>query len=113
MGQQFEMNNMSSSHVPNLDAQDVKFGPVVAEWFVSKRGTRRRDALFQIVVEPETVVAIAIQCQQSTLSLLVQRVNKRKSHLPSPDTQISRLAKYHIVIHAAVRKRLEPYAVWC
>lgn len=51
---------VSRSDVPQLDAQDFEFGTVVAQRLVAEGGTGAGDALFEIVVEPEAVVAVAV-----------------------------------------------------
>ena len=50
----------SRANIPQFDAQHLEFLAFLTERLVAEGGTRARDAVFEVVVEPETVVAVAV-----------------------------------------------------
>jgi hypothetical protein len=47
------------SYSPNFHSKHVEFGAFIAQWLVTKCLTGTADALFEGIIQPETVVAIA------------------------------------------------------
>jgi len=53
-------NIRSRPNIPQLHAQHLKLLPIITERLIPKRRTRSRDAVLEVVVQPEAVVAITI-----------------------------------------------------
>ena len=78
------------AHIPHLNAQHIKPRPLLAQRLVPERRTRGRDAVLEVVVEPEAVVAVA-----------------------AADGQVAALAEDHEVVHPAVGEGFETDRVGC
>lgn len=103
------MPTRSRANIPHLNAEDVEFHALVREWFVSEGLALGADALLKARVHPEAVVSIT----ESRVSPLWSTADHEVGSLPATQTEKTRLAKHHIVVHAAIRKCLESNPLRC